>query len=213
MLKARNQPFVLVFWSRDPDGTQHNQGDSLNAVDARASTARPRSPRSRMPTTICTQIRAGAERPRPRRRRPTSSSAADHGFSTISKESYTSAAAKGGLSDDVPKGILPSGLPRDRSSPRRSPCRCSIPDSKNAAGRRQRLSEPRQRPDRPGSGQARCRGRGERRLGPDLSAKQGSRDGASASSASCCSRTMSAGCSSTTAWAVIPARCRSRRSI
>jgi arylsulfatase A-like enzyme len=24
------QPFVLLFWSRDPDGTQHNQGDSLN---------------------------------------------------------------------------------------------------------------------------------------------------------------------------------------
>jgi len=32
MLKARNKPFVLVFWSRDPDGTQHNQGDSLNTV-------------------------------------------------------------------------------------------------------------------------------------------------------------------------------------
>jgi arylsulfatase A-like enzyme len=25
-------PFVLVFWSRDPDGTQHNQGDSLNKL-------------------------------------------------------------------------------------------------------------------------------------------------------------------------------------
>src|SRR5262249_46389737 len=24
-------PFVMVFWSRDPDGTQHNQGDSLGA--------------------------------------------------------------------------------------------------------------------------------------------------------------------------------------
>src|SRR5262249_58759157 len=32
MFKARNKPFVLVFWSRDPDGTQHNQGDSLNEV-------------------------------------------------------------------------------------------------------------------------------------------------------------------------------------
>src|SRR4249920_626061 len=32
MFKARNKPFVLVFWSRDPDGTQHNQGDSLNAL-------------------------------------------------------------------------------------------------------------------------------------------------------------------------------------
>src|SRR5262249_51724241 len=28
MFKVRNKPFVLVLWSRDPDGTQHNQGDS-----------------------------------------------------------------------------------------------------------------------------------------------------------------------------------------
>src|SRR5262245_1594138 len=27
--KAAGKPFVLVYWSRDPDGTQHNQGDSL----------------------------------------------------------------------------------------------------------------------------------------------------------------------------------------
>jgi arylsulfatase A-like enzyme len=26
------KPFVVVFWSRDPDGTQHNQGDSLNQL-------------------------------------------------------------------------------------------------------------------------------------------------------------------------------------
>lgn len=25
-------PFVIVFWSRDPDGTQHNQGDSLDDI-------------------------------------------------------------------------------------------------------------------------------------------------------------------------------------
>jgi arylsulfatase A-like enzyme len=25
-------PFILLFWSRDPDGTQHNQGDSLGAL-------------------------------------------------------------------------------------------------------------------------------------------------------------------------------------
>jgi len=29
---AAGKPFVLIFWSRDPDGTQHNQGDSLNAL-------------------------------------------------------------------------------------------------------------------------------------------------------------------------------------
>ena len=27
--KDRHKPFIMVFWSRDPDGTQHNQGDSL----------------------------------------------------------------------------------------------------------------------------------------------------------------------------------------
>ncbi len=27
MFKAKKHPFVLVFWSRDPDGTQHNHGD------------------------------------------------------------------------------------------------------------------------------------------------------------------------------------------
>ena len=31
-LARSGRPFVLVFWSRDPDGTQHNQGDSLNKL-------------------------------------------------------------------------------------------------------------------------------------------------------------------------------------
>ena len=30
--KTSGKPFALVFWSRDPDGTQHNQGDSLNRL-------------------------------------------------------------------------------------------------------------------------------------------------------------------------------------
>jgi len=29
---SRKQPFLLVFWSRDPDGTQHYQGDSLQKL-------------------------------------------------------------------------------------------------------------------------------------------------------------------------------------
>ena len=32
MFVRSGRPFVLVFWSRDPDGTQHNQGDSLNRL-------------------------------------------------------------------------------------------------------------------------------------------------------------------------------------
>jgi hypothetical protein len=29
---GNRKPFVLVFWSRDPDGTQHNQGDSIGSL-------------------------------------------------------------------------------------------------------------------------------------------------------------------------------------
>jgi len=29
---AANKPFVILFWSRDPDGTQHNNGDSLQLL-------------------------------------------------------------------------------------------------------------------------------------------------------------------------------------
>jgi hypothetical protein len=32
MFTRRGRPFVLVFWSRDPDGTQHFQGDSLGKL-------------------------------------------------------------------------------------------------------------------------------------------------------------------------------------
>src|SRR5215472_6022340 len=32
MFKKSGKPFVLLYWSRDPDGTQHFQGDSLNSL-------------------------------------------------------------------------------------------------------------------------------------------------------------------------------------
>lgn len=32
MFKANGKPFVLVYWSRDPDASQHNEGDSLNKL-------------------------------------------------------------------------------------------------------------------------------------------------------------------------------------
>src|SRR6476661_4041462 len=32
MFKERAKPFVPVFWPRDPDGSQHNTGDSLNTI-------------------------------------------------------------------------------------------------------------------------------------------------------------------------------------
>src|SRR6202043_2093206 len=87
MFKDRNKPFVLVFWSRDPDGSQHNQGDSLNALvpgingptslaairNADDDLARIRSALSELGLLDSTDIIATA----------------DHGFSTIAKESQT----------------------------------------------------------------------------------------------------------------------------
>ena len=127
MFKARNKPFVLVFWSRDPDGTQHNQGDSLNAL----------TPGINGPTSLAAIKNADDNLAHLRRRstssasprRPTSSSSADHGFSTISKESKTSPAAKADYAD-VPAGLLPPGFRRASISPRRSACRCSIPTTR-----------------------------------------------------------------------------------
>src|ERR1700682_1924902 len=105
--KARNKPFVLVFWSRDPDGTQHNTGDSLHTVtpgingptslagikNADNNLAQLRKALDDLGLTATTNIMI----------------AADHGFSTISKESKTSPSAKADY-EDTPKDFLPMGF-------------------------------------------------------------------------------------------------------
>jgi hypothetical protein len=107
MLKARNKPFVLVFWSRDPDGSQHNEGDSLNTVtpgingptsmagikNADDNLAQLRTALDDLGLAATTNIIVSA----------------DHGFSTISKESKTSPSAKASY-DDTPKDFLPMGF-------------------------------------------------------------------------------------------------------
>jgi arylsulfatase A-like enzyme len=107
MFKARNKPFVLVFWSRDPDGSQHNNGDSLNTVtpgingptsmagikNADDNLAQLRKALDDLGLTASTNIIVTS----------------DHGFSTISKESKTSPSAKASY-DDTPKDFLPMGF-------------------------------------------------------------------------------------------------------
>ena len=107
MFKDRNKPFVLVFWSRDPDGSQHNQGDSLNSLvpgingptslaairNADDDLARIRSTLSELGLLDTTNIIVTA----------------DHGFSTISKESQTSSTVKTRFSDTL-EGHLPLGF-------------------------------------------------------------------------------------------------------
>jgi arylsulfatase A-like enzyme len=107
LLKARHKPFVLVFWSRDPDGTQHNQGDSLNTVtpgiNGPTSAAAIRNADDNLKQLQDALGELGL----------TDDTdiviAADHGFSTISKQSATSPAAKADY-PDVPKGFLPPGF-------------------------------------------------------------------------------------------------------
>src|SRR5580765_8491571 len=107
MFKAAGKPFVLVFWSRDPDGTQHNQGDSLNQI----------KPGINGPSTMASIKNVDNNLAQIRKALDELGLAAntnimiqaDHGFSTISKESKTSPSAK--LSyDDTPKDFLPMGF-------------------------------------------------------------------------------------------------------
>ena len=107
MFKARGKPFVLVFWSRDPDGSQHNTGDSLNTVtpgingptsmagikNADDNLAQLRKALDDLGLSATTNIIVSA----------------DHGFSTISKESKTSPSAKAAY-PDTPKDFLPMGF-------------------------------------------------------------------------------------------------------
>jgi hypothetical protein len=107
MFKARNKPFVLVFWSRDPDGSQHNHGDSLNTV----------TPGINGPTSLAGIKNADNNLAALRKALDDLGLAAstniiitsDHGFSTISKESKTSVSAKASY-DDTPKDFLPLGF-------------------------------------------------------------------------------------------------------
>src|SRR3954467_15587167 len=107
MFKARNKPFVLVFWSRDPDGSQHNTGDSLNAItpgingptslagikNADNNLAQLRTALDELGLAASTNIIVSS----------------DHGFSTISKESKSSPSAKISY-EDTPNGFLPMGF-------------------------------------------------------------------------------------------------------
>src|ERR1700736_5282729 len=107
MFKDRNKPFVLVFWSRDPDGTQHNTGDSLNTV----------TPGINGPTSLAGIKNADNNLGQLRKAlddlglsaTTNIMIAADHGFSTISKESKTSPSAKVTY-EDTPKDFLPMGF-------------------------------------------------------------------------------------------------------
>jgi hypothetical protein len=107
MFKERNKPFILEFWSRDPDGSQHNQGDSLNTL----------VPGINGPTSLAAIRNADDDLARIRAALRDLGlldstdiiTTPDHGFSTIGKESQTSATVKMTFAD-APAGRLPLGF-------------------------------------------------------------------------------------------------------
>ena len=107
LLADRHKPFVMVFWSRDPDGSQHNQGDSLlklvPGINGPTSLAAIRNADDDLSRLLAALSELGLS--------DTTDVivTSDHGFSTISKQSATSAAAKESYAD-VPKGFLPAGF-------------------------------------------------------------------------------------------------------
>jgi hypothetical protein len=107
LFKSRGRPFVMVYWSRDPDGSQHNTGDSFQKLQPGISG----------PTALA-GIRNADDNLRRLREALTTLGlaattniivAADHGFSTVSRESRTSPSTRQRYADVVP-GFLPPGF-------------------------------------------------------------------------------------------------------
>jgi arylsulfatase A-like enzyme len=105
--KAEGKPFVMVFWSLDPDGSQHANGDSLNSL----------TPGINGPTSLAAirnasnDLQALRDALKDQGLDATTDIivTADHGFSTKSLESPGSAAA-GFHYADVKPGFLPRGF-------------------------------------------------------------------------------------------------------
>lgn len=101
------KPFVMVYWSRDPDGTQHNQGDSFHSLDpginGPTSLAAIRNADDALDLIEATLRRLGLYD------NTNIIVAADHGFSTIRKTGTASPSATVTYKD-VKSGELPVGF-------------------------------------------------------------------------------------------------------
>ena len=129
MFKERKKGFVMVYWSRDPDGTQHNQGDSLgrlipgiNGPSSLAAIKKADDPLASL--LACLKVQASVAT-------TDVIITSDHGFATISKESATSWAAtqtyKDVTANQLPSGFLAIDLAHALGT------NLYDPDSKNAA--------------------------------------------------------------------------------
>jgi hypothetical protein len=115
LFASQQRPFVLVFWSRDPDGTQHYQGDSLQqltpGINGPTSLAAIRNADDDLGRILAALNELGLAQ------NTDIVVVSDHGFSTISKQSVTSPSAKmsyGGVqANSLPPGFLAIDLAKD----------------------------------------------------------------------------------------------------
>ena len=113
-MRKQLKPFFLIFWSRDPDGTQHNQGDSIDqlypGINGPTSRAAIRNADNDL-WQIVDYLKANNLD-----RNTDIIVVADHGFSTISKREVafagtpTKSYAAGKTYLDVKQGQLPPGF-------------------------------------------------------------------------------------------------------
>ncbi|MET3842455.1 alkaline phosphatase family protein [Bradyrhizobium sp. OAE829] len=105
--KENKKPFMLLYWSSDPDGTQHSQRDSVNelvpGINGPTSLAAIKVADGDLAAIVAALKELGLEAD------TNIFITADHGFSTVSKQSKTSPAAKLKY-DNVPEGQLPPGF-------------------------------------------------------------------------------------------------------
>ena len=105
--KESKKPFMLLYWSSDPDGTQHSHRDSVNelvpGINGPTSLAAIKVADDDLAAIMAALKELELEAD------TNIFVTADHGFSTVSKQSKTSPAAKAKY-ENVPEGQLPPGF-------------------------------------------------------------------------------------------------------
>ncbi len=115
LFERRHRPFALVYWSRDPDGTQHNQGDSLNRLSPGINGATSRMAVRHADQDLGRILDYLHAHPALAATTDVVVTS-DHGFATISKHDLdaaghaTASPAAAGHYPDVPAGFLPPGF-------------------------------------------------------------------------------------------------------
>jgi hypothetical protein len=115
---SSGKPFVLLFWSRDPDGTQHNQGDSLNKLQPGINGPTSRAAVANADATL-KQLLDYLDSDPTLRASTDVFVTSDHGFATVSKHeidsaghvSHSYAATFRYLGADGKPDVLPGWLP------------------------------------------------------------------------------------------------------